>query len=294
MTRPIRGSIFRTAVPVLALALLAGCSLRSIAVRSAAEILPRGIAAFYEEPDPALAREAMGSQLKLVEVLLKNDPGNPELLLAAAQGFGGYAFLFLEDEAPDRAKRIYARGRDFGIRALGKVLPARFDREPDLGKFSAMLGKVGKRDAGLLFWTAYAWGGWADLSRNDPQALADLPKVEAMMRRVEELSPGYFFGGPDLFFGAYYGSRPRILGGDPEKSRSHFERAVAASDGKFLMARVLYAQFYGVPSGDRELFRRSLEAALAGSPADLPEQRLANEVARIRARKLLEAIDELF
>ena len=113
MTRPIRGSIFRTAVPVLALALLAGCSLRSIAVRSAAEILPRGIAAFYEEPDPALAREAMGSQLKLVEVLLKNDPGNPELLLAAAQG---------------TTLKLCASGEDgsAALQALADLVEARF------------------------------------------------------------------------------------------------------------------------------------------------------------------------
>ena len=74
-------------------AALSACSPRIVAVRTTASLLNRGSIAFYEEPDPELAREAMASQLKLLEALLKNDPDNSTLLGLTDEGFGGYAFL---------------------------------------------------------------------------------------------------------------------------------------------------------------------------------------------------------
>ena len=100
-------------IRLLTLSVLAlnGCSLKMAALRSTADLLDRGAAAFYEEEDVPLAQNSMAGHLKLLEILLKNDPANPKLLLNAARGFGGYAFLFLEDKEPQRAKIFYARGK---------------------------------------------------------------------------------------------------------------------------------------------------------------------------------------
>ena len=259
---------------------LQACSFKSIALKSTTDLLDKGAAAFYEEDDIQFARESMPGQLKFLETLLKNDPRNRKLLLSLAQGFGGYAFLFLEDEAPDRARLFYQRGRDYGLKILGK-------KKDDLKT-------AGPADAPALFWTAYCWGGWANLSRTDPQALADLPAVEAMMARVQEISPGYFYGGSDLFLGAAYGIRPKIFGGSPEKSKMHFERALKGADKKFLMAQVLYARYYAVPVQDKNLFKALLEEVADAKPDILPEQRLSNAVAKEKAKKLLEKTNDLF
>lgn len=290
------------AVVVLAL-LLSGCTVKSIALRTAGSLIEKGTEAFYEETDLRLARESMGSQIKIVEALLKSDPKNRSLLLAASQGYGAYAFLFLETEDPERAKIFYERGRNYGLKALagrlassrasGKWVPADLLAEPDLVGFRKALSGLGAKDAAAAFWTAYSWGGLANLSRDNPDAIAWLPKVEALMMKANELSPGFFYGGADIFLGAYYGSRPKMFGGDLQKSKLYFDRAVKAADGKFLMAQVLYAEHYAVPAQDKELFKQLLEKALK-APDELKEQGLSNAAARIRAKKLMEKIDEIF
>ncbi len=257
---------------------LMGCSVKKIALRSVAEMLQNGSSAFYEESDPKIARTALESQLKLLEVLLKNDPKNLTLLLQATQGFGAYSFLFLEEEEPARAKIFYERGLKYGNSYL----------EPKMNRGFTV------KDVPILFWTAYCWAGLSNLSRDNPQAIADLPKIEKMMREVDSLSPSYFYGGPDLFFGGVYGSKPKILGGDLEKAKLHFEKAFTVSQRSFLMAQILFVQYVAIPSQDRDLFKKIITEVLEFPLENFPEQRLSNQIAKERAQKLLSRIDEYF
>jgi hypothetical protein len=94
--------------------------------------------------------------------------------------------------------------------------------------------------------------------------------------------------------GAFYGSRPELLGGNPEKSKLNFEKGIAASDGKFLMARVNMAQYYAVQTQDLVLYKKLLEEVVAGDAAALPEQRLSNELAKERAKILLKKKSQYF
>ena len=274
--------------------LLSACSLKSVALRGTAELIRNGIGAFYEESDVQLAEESMASQIKLLEVLLKNDPSNPDLLLLCSQGFGAYAFLFVEEKDPGRARGFYERGRDFGLAYLKKRTGTNFLTEPDLSVLGKKLQTLEVKDVPILFWTVYCWGGASNLSRDDPDAVASLPKIEKMMVRVDEISPGYFYGGADIFLGSYYGSRPKIFGGNLEKSKFHFDRGLKFTGGKFLMGWVLYAQYYAVPAQDREIFKELLSKVLSSDSNPLPEQRLSNAVAKIKAQKLMEKINELF
>lgn len=285
----------RASLALVALALsCAACSPRIAAVRTTASVLEAGEQAFHAEPDVQLARESMPAQLELMEVFLANDPGNPRLLALACRSFAAYAFLFLQGDDDARARRFYLRARDHGLEALKarRGFDPAADRDPV--RLESFLAGLGKKDADLAYWTAFAWAGWADLGRDEPQALADLALVERLMVRVEELSPGHRRGGPDLFLGSYYGGRPKLLGGDPEKAKRHFDRAVDASGGRFLLGLVLYAKHYAVQVQDRELFRRLLTKAVQTPAEILPEERLANAVARARARNLLAREEELF
>ncbi len=273
---------------------LAGCSLRSVALRSTVDLIGKGTEAFYEEPDLQLAEESMASQLKLLEILMKNDPMNRDLLLFATQGFGAYSFLFLEENAPDRARAFYERGRDFGLKYLAKVTGADLLTSPNAEADDRALLRLKRNHVPILFWTAYCWGGYCNLSRNNPDAIAQLPKVEKMMLRVNELFPGYFYSNADVFLGAYYGSKPKMFGGDLDKAKFYFDRAMKVSDGKFLMGIVLYAKYYAVPAQDKEFCRVLLERVLEFPAQDFPEQRLSNEAAKKAAAKMMEDIDELF
>jgi len=276
------------------LLLLAGCGLNRVALRSTTELLQNGAQAVYDEPDLQLAQDALPSHLELTRVLLQNDPDNAALLTLAAEEFNGYAFLFVEQPQPERAKGLYLRGRDFALRALARnpKFQNLADRnEIDLAK---VLRAAGKKDVPDLFWAAFGWAGWINLSKDSPQALAQLPDAVAMMRRVEELSPEFHFAGPEIFFGVYYASRPAILGGSTDKARRYFDRAIEMTHGEYLMDYVLEARYLAVALQDKSLFENLLRRAQEYPPGRLPGAMLTDQAAKKEAADLLGRVDDYF
>lgn len=262
--------------------------MRTVALRTTASLMSEGVSATHDEADPQLAREAIPGQLKLVESLLVSEPRNRDLRFLAAEGFSAYAFLFLEETEPERAKALYLRGRDHGAALLDAPLPA------TLEELEPRLAKARKEDARALFWTAFGWSAAINLARDSAEAVADLPKAVAIMRRVHELDKEVQFAGPDLFFGMYYASRPAMLGGDIEKARTHFEWARRLTAGKYLMAYVLEARYLAVGLQDRAMFETLLKRVQEAPAGALPRARLTDEVAKRRAAALLEKADDYF
>lgn len=282
---------------LLAAACLASMACGSIdryAVRTTASMLERGRKTALEEPDYKLGRDAVASQLKLIEAMLVSDPGNITLHRLVAEGFGGYAFLFVEDAEPQRAKGLYLRGRDHALAALGLKSVFIGLKDKNIEDFEKALTWAKKEDVPDLFWAAFGWGGFVNLSKDDSAALADLPKVTALMKRVYELDPSFHFGGADLFFGVYYASRPAMLGGDPGKAKIHFEWAHKITRGQYLMTHVLNARWYAVTVQDRELYSQLLTKVLESPAGALPYARLTDEAAKKKAALLMEKIDDYF
>lgn len=276
------------------LLILSGCTPRTFALREEVSLMTLGAPSLYEEPDPEFARESIPAQLKLAEGLLRSDPANADLLLLCAEGFNGYAFLFLEDGQPARAKQMYTRGRDYALRALARSAP--FTRLPTatLEEFTRALQGAGREDVPAMFWTAFGMSGYANLAKDNPAAIADLPKAVALMQRVHELNPDFHFAGSALFFGIYYASRPAILGGDIHKAKTYFEEAARRTDGKYLMTYVLEARYYAVAAQDQDLYKGLLAKVKDGRPGALADARLTDEVAKRKAGPLLEKINDYF
>ena len=118
--------------------------------------------------------------------------------------------------------------------------------------------------------------------------MADLVTVEKIMARLLELDDTVEQGSTPLFFGTLYGSKPQMIGGDPERSRYHFEKALEISGRSFLMAQVLFAAPYSRMIFDQELHNSLLEEVLAFDLDQAPDNRLSNQIAKRRARELLE------
>jgi hypothetical protein len=93
--------------------------------------------------------------------------------------------------------------------------------------------------------------------------------------------------------GTYYAIRPRILGGDAEKARVNFDKALQGAGADFLLNSYMAAKMYSVAAQDRGYFEKTLNAILAAELKD-DDTRLPNEAAKIKAKKLLEKKDELF
>lgn len=273
---------------------LNSCIIERIAIRSSTAILKNTALAINEEEDLDIAEKAIASQLKMLEGMIKSDPGNHEIILLATRGFCSYAFSFIEDYDKEKAKIFYKRGLNYGLQFLSAKKSYADALEKGGKALQLELDKTDGQDVPLLFWTAYCWGSLINLSRNSPEALSALPKVEKMMKRVLELNEGYYFGSVCLYFGVFYGSLPPMLGGKPEKSKYYFERALEVAQGKFLMAYVLYAKSFAIQTQDKNFFKQLLNHVINSPPDILPTERLANNVARLKAKKLLEDINEYF
>ncbi len=274
--------------------MLAGCSPGRFAVQAALPLVGSQILAMQEERDPALAEKAIPGNLKMLEGLLKQDPDNTWILENLAEGFCGYAYSFLEDTEPGRASSLYERGKDYALRAT--IIRTGREKWQDLSldEWSLALNNVEVAHQPALFWLGQCWGGWLMQNLDSVEAFADIPRLEGLMKKVHELDPAFHHAGPHLFLGAFYGGRSRMLGGNPEKSRHHFEKALDLTEKKFLLVRLLFAKTYAVQNQNRELFESQLQAVVNAPPDLFPEQRLANEVARKKAAQLLDQIDELF
>ena len=279
-------------IPILLLQ-TSGC-IRQIAISTVGGIVHDGFSSFTEESDLEFVEQAIPANLKLLEVMLKNDPENTEILSLLSEGYSSYALGLIEDKDPIRAKTFYLRGRDFGLRilrqdaALARALDGSVD---DLRK---TLSGLDDEHVPAVFWTAFGLGSYITLNLADPDALADLPRAEAMMDYVALRDSTFYYGGAHVFLGTLYGSRPKMLGGDIDKAKRHFEQALRINGGRFLMTHVYYARSVAVQTLDEVLFDELLASVEKAPLDDLPEARLANAIAKRKALLLRERKSELF
>ena len=215
---------------VLFLLLLAGCSLNKLATRKMADTLAAGGSVFSSDDDPELVKAAVPFSLKLMESLLEELPKHEGLLLAASSGFVQYAFAFVEIEADEveafdfakasqmraRAVRLYLRARDYGIRGLEvrhKGLEKGLRADP-----RSALSSAKAADVSFLYWTAASWASAIALSIDNPDLLAELYLVEALIDRALELDESYDSGAIHSFLIAYEMVRAEGEGGPSQSS----------------------------------------------------------------------------
>jgi hypothetical protein len=226
--------------------------------------------------------------------MIKSDPENERFLLFAAQGYNSYALAFCEDDSVERARVFYLRAKDYGMRILMKNRKFREALDGDITTFREAVKTFDKDDVPAIFWTAFSWGSYVNITRTDVAGLADLSKVLALIEFVAEKNPSFYYGGAYLFLGTIEGSTPKALGGNPSKAKEYFKKGLMFNGGKFLMTQLYYAKTYAVATQDQPLFESLLKQVEEASPDILPEARLANIVAKQKARRLLAQENELF
>ena len=266
---------------------------KKLTVGSAAILLEGVARSSYKQSDLRMIREGMPAYLMLMDGMIETWPDNEQLLIAAAQGYSSFASVFVEDQDKEYAKLLFAKGRQYALRSL----ELRGFKEPlqrPFDDFKEGLKGLGKKDAPTIFWSATCWASWIILNLDSVEALAELPRVESMMQRLLEIDEGFYYGGPHLFMGIWFASRPKIAGGDLKKGQAHFLRALELGKGKFLMAYVYYANVYARQALDKELFVSTLQTVLEAPADTLPELILLNTLAKKKARELLSRVEEYF
>jgi len=300
--RSFRGRLLASGFAALS---LPACSVRSLAVSSIGDALALSTSSFATDDDPELVREAAPFGLKSVESLLVSSPRHKGLLEAAASGFCQYAHGFLQQDADfveasdlaratalrDRARRLFLRGRDYGLRGLEvdfPGLPQAMRRDSQTA-----LAPLKKEHVRLLYWTAASWTAAIALAVNDSTLTADQDLPAAMMRRALALDEGFGLGVLHDFFISFEAAR-RGSGGSVDEARRHFERALALAGGRRAWPYVRYAEGVAVAQQDKKAFETLLRQALAVDPDQEATERLSNRIAQQRARWLLTRTEELF
>src|SRR5256885_6421431 len=110
-----------------------GCAtMKRVAINKLGDSLADGGTTYTSDDDPDLVGAALPFSLKLVEGLLSQTPRHRGLLFTAASGFTEYAYAFVQQDADvmesesversaalrARARRLYVRARDYGLRGL--------------------------------------------------------------------------------------------------------------------------------------------------------------------------------
>jgi len=271
-----------------------GCSTGQMVVRGTETIMDSGIVAMNQETDLELAQGAMPANLKLLEGMIIEDPGNTRLHLYAAEGFYGYTFGFVEMQDSNRARNLYRRCYEHARVALQQSGVTLDPETSTPAELEAAVGKVGKKAVPAMFWTASCLANWVNLNRDSPAGIAELTSAATLMQRVIALDDTFYHGGPHLFFGVYYGGRSPLFGGNFRLSEEHFRRAAEINDDKLLVVDVLQAEYLDRQRLDREAFHTHLTRVIEAPDNLAPDMALMNAVAKQQAAQLLESEEDWF
>jgi len=290
------------AAGVLALALvMSACSPRHLLVQGVADELATQAPA--DEEDLTLLRDASPFYLKLSESLLKETPGHMKLAQAVSSGFTQYAYVFVAFEAEqraatdaraahalnERARRLYQRAQRHALTALELSAPGlrhRLMQAPRPGDESNPV--LQPSQVALAYWAAASWGAYIALSKDDADAVADLPAVVRLAQWAWNTQPDYGDGALASLMGTLEAARP---GGASTAAARYFDQAIALGQGRSAGPYVAKAESIALPAGDRLAFEQLLGQALTAS-ADRRD--MTNQVMRARAEWLLRTADDLF
>ena len=189
-----------------------------------------------------------------------------------------------------RAKRLFLRARDYGLRGLDVDIPgftAGIRSNPD-----ALLAKATKAHVPMLYYTGAAWAAAFSIDVADASLVTDQAAIEKIMRRALALDETWETGSLHDFFISWEAAQS---GGSLDAAKAHFERSRALASTSRISYLVSYAESVMVPKQDRQAFEALLNEAIQFDPGKAPkEQTLPNALAQKRAKWLLGRADDLF
>lgn len=249
-------------------------------------VISPAVSNLQKQSDIDLVCEGAPSYLLMIDSLIESNPENRDLLLNGTQAYSGSTAALISCSAPqERVVAISSKAQRYGKRLLSLFLPIENGSADRIDE--ALLGLTAK-DGRYLFWGAFGWLSWVQQQQGSPASMADLIVIEKIMQRLLDLDETIENGSPHLFFGALYGAKPVLIGGDPKRSRIHFERALEISKRSYLIVQTTYAETYCRMTFNQELHDSLLREVLDFPLEKSPSQTLVNQIAKRKASQLLE------
>lgn len=256
------------------LTLLVSCSsVHKVGVRSISGMLYRASFEMETEDNWETFRTAVPANLKLMESLLSLDPNNTTLMASLIKGYTSYAFavyetLYLDDQLADRDSiykekiiHYYSRALKIGEKFLAQYgieyadfMSRMKENENVMTYLDDEMDDDPETLDGVLFF-AQALVSLINYQKSNYLLIAQAPVGKALYDWVCSKKPNIAYGACDLFYGAYATSRPKLLGGDPQKGKEHFLSVIQRFPSNWL-TRVSYMQFYLIPMMDEQGFEK--------------------------------------
>jgi predicted anti-sigma-YlaC factor YlaD len=261
-----------------------------------------GSTVFTGDSDPKLVGDALPFAIKMYEALLDSAPNHQALRLMTGSLFVMYANAFVQGPAEmlpsedwrlregelKRAKQLYLRGLEILYGALDLKIKGFNKAGGDEKAFQAKLAKLKKEDAGLLYWTVAAGMAAYAIDVFDFDLGMRLPEWGMMIRRAYELDPDFNGATLDEFLLLYYASLPEVMGGNKERAKEHYKKALEKTGGRSTGAYLSYAQSICVPVQDYDTYKDCLEKDIAVDPDADVSTRLVTIINQRKARWLLD------
>jgi hypothetical protein len=248
-----------------------GCSsVQKVALRGASPLFVDGAEKLTLESNWDFFKDSAAGNLKLLESLYLQDTNNLGLLSTLIKGYAGYSYAVpetlafgdeldgIEDSIHKKnAISLYTRSFDYGLDYFQKKGLKRKEllhfEENDLLK--TLDSKFSRQDYTAVLFTAQSWASLINLQKDNVALVSHVPKVKILFDWVCQKVPDIEYGVCDIFQAQYEASRPRMLGGNPEKAKSLYQAAIQKYP-KHLLIRMGFIQYSILPSFDKVSYER--------------------------------------
>ncbi len=282
-----------------------GCSPKKLLLKQFDGVFDSIEYVYLTDDDPQLVKEAFPFNLKIIEILLKQDPDNREMLLTALSSFTMYAYGFLMEDAEklsinnykagtevyERANKLFKRAMQYGLHGMELKYPVFTNwwekREIDKNPFV-------EEDIAYLYWISAALGGLISSSQGNPIYVVDLPKIGWLLEKSMEIDGSWNSGALYSAMISFTMSRPDAVVNREQVARDYFTKAVQASSGEDCSVYVRFAESVCIKNQNKDEFIENLNYVLNFNVESAKELRLTNTMAKSRAKWLMGRIDELF
>ena len=254
--------------------------------------------------DLVVVQSLLEADLVLLETLALNSPDNLELnaLVSKLYGYYGFGFVVIDEyqdvdeaereKALERARNLYWRGIDYGMKGL--KTNRRFRKALEKGTpIKDAVNYLGKKDLPAAYGAAFNMGLNLICSLDVPQVLALAEDFVDLTSWIIEADETIEYGTAHVLLGVYYAIMPAVGGGGPDKALAEFEKAIEI-EPDFLINHFFYARYYPTLLLEEGLFDREINYILDYPVDEFPAVRALNKVAQRKAAGMMANRDYYF
>jgi hypothetical protein len=218
--------------------------------------------------------------------LLEATPRDLETLTYLTRGYFLLADVYTSED--DEKLKIFDKAKKAGDEGMSLNPEFKKMKEKDITK---AINALTMNEIDILYWSAATLGKWAK-ANGIMSSLKYKGQILSMINKVEALKPDYFYGAVDRYMGGFYALAPGIAGGDMDKSKERFQRAMKNAPEN-LGTKVFYAEVYLVKKDKEKEFEHVLKEVIAApnGPEDIAPE---NIMEKRKAMDLLKRKKELF